>query len=329
MKRRIERSRLLACCLVALALALASAGARAADKNPVPSDIQSGERIYRTGMLANGAPLTGSRDGGVRVSGAAAACINCHRASGLGGAEGNQLIPPVAGVVLRAPGQPWFERTGRAAAGLSRSVPASHTRGAYTRGSFAQAMVSGRHASGEVMNYLMPRYQLDAASLDQLLAYLDTLPLGHAPGVDKRVLHLATIVTADATASKRDATLAIMSRCIAERSPRPSSHASSPKPWQHHVWRLGANPARWPQQLAQHQKQQPVFAVVSGISGGAWTPIHQFCEHEKIPCVLPNTAAVNEALPSHWSFYFSRGVSLEAAALAQHLADAAPHHSAH
>jgi hypothetical protein len=157
-----------------------------------------------------------------------------------------------------------------------------------------------------------------------LLAYLDTLPLGHAPGVDRRALHLATIVTDDAPASQRDATLAIMSRCIAERSPRPSDNAASPKPWQHHVWRLGADPARWPQELAQYQKQQPVFAVVSGISGGGWTPVHQFCEREGIPCVLPNTAAVDEALASHWSFYFSRGVSLEAAALAQRLADVAP-----
>jgi hypothetical protein len=324
MKPRVAKGQLRACCLATMVLVLASVGARAEDKNPVPSDIQHGERIYHTGVLANGAPLTGSREGGVRVSGAAAACINCHRASGLGGAEGNQLIPPVAGAVLRAPGQPWFERTGRAASSLSRTVPAAHTRGAYTSDSFAQAMVSGRQASGYVMNYLMPRYELDAASLNQLLAYLDTLPLGHAPGVDSKALHLATIVTADAPASERDATLAIMSRCIAERSPRPSETAASPRPWQHHVWRLGADPARWPQELAQHQKQQPVFAVVSGISGGAWTPIHQFCEREKIPCVLPNTAAVDEALPSHWSFYFSRGVSLEAAALAQHLADAAP-----
>ncbi len=322
------RARLTAACLAASGLVLASIAVGADGKNParnpLPSDIQSGERIYRTGVLANGAPLTGNRDGGVRVSGAAAACINCHRASGLGGAEGNQLIPPVAGTVLRAPGQPWFERTGRAASGLSRTVPAAHTRPAHTRESFAQAMVSGRHASGEAMNYLMPRYELDEASLNQLLAYLDTLSVGQAPGVDRHALHLASIVTADAPASQRDATLAIMSRCIAERSPRPSANAVSPRPWLHHVWQLGTDPAHWPQELARYQKQQPVFAVVSGASGGSWTPIHQFCEREKIPCVLPNTAAVDEALASHWSFYFSRGVSLEAAALAQRLADAPP-----
>ena len=207
MKPRARWSRLIAPYLAATGLLLASLAVCAAEKispdSPRISDIQHGERIYRAGILANGAPLTGSRDGGVRVSGAAAACINCHRASGLGGAEGNQLIPPVAGTVLREPGKPWFGRTGRATATMSRTVPAAHTRAAYTRESFAQAMVSGKYASGELMGYLMPRYELDAASLNQLLAYLDTLPLGRAPGIDRHALHLATIVTADAPASQR------------------------------------------------------------------------------------------------------------------------------
>jgi Periplasmic binding protein len=115
-----------------------------------------------------------------------------------------------------------------------------------------------------------------------------------------------------------------MSRCLAERSPAPSGQAGALRPWHHHVWQLGADPAQWPQELAQHQRRQPVFAVVSGISGGAWSPIHQFCEREKMPCVLPNTAAVDDRQASHWSFYFSRGASLEAAALAERIADEMP-----
>jgi hypothetical protein len=287
-------------------------------------EVQRGERIYRDGMLANGMPLLGSRSGGVRVSGAAAACITCHRASGMGGAEGNQLVPPVTGALLRAPGQRPAVRTARLPNGLSRSEHPAYTRAGYTAQSFAQALVSGERPAGAALDYLMPRYGLDAASLDQLLAYLDTLPVGQAPGVDDKSLHLATIVTADAPAAQRDATLAIISRCLAERSPAPSSQAGALRPWQHHVWQLGADPALWQQELAQHQRRQPVFAVVSGVSGGAWSPIHQFCEREKIPCVLPNTAAVDDSQASHWSFYFSRGVSLEAATLAERLADEAP-----
>lgn len=223
-----------------------------------------------------------------------------------------------------APGQRPTPRTGRTAAGLQRSEHPAYTRAAYTPESFAQAMVQGRRGSGEAMGYLMPRYELDPASLRQLLAYLNTLPLGQAPGVDEQALHLATIVTADTPAAEQQATLDIVGRCLAERSPRPSGRAGAPRPWQHHVWQLGPDPARWQDELAQHQRRQPVFAIVSGISGGTWTPIHQFCEREKVPCVLPNTVAVDDTQPSRWSFYFSRGVSLEAAAIAQHLTDHAP-----
>lgn len=315
--------RSLAATVLVLAVLPAPATA-AAGNDQILLDVLRGERIYRDGMLADGAPLRGTRSDGVRVSGAAAACITCHRASGVGGAEGNQLIPPVIGTVLRAPGQRPAERIGRVATGVTRSEHPAHTRAAYTAQRFAQALVAGVGASGAAMGYLMPRYELDAASLAQLLAYLDTLPLGQAPGVDDKALHLATIVTADTPAAERDMTLSIISRCLAERSPRPTGHAHALRPWQHHVWQLGADPALWTQELAQHQRRQPVFAVISGVSGGSWTPIHQFCEREKMPCVLPNTAAVDDTRASHWSFYFSRGMSLEAATLAERLADEEP-----
>jgi hypothetical protein len=305
-------------------LALACCQAGAADNAAALNDADYGERIYTTGILANGQPLRGTRTDGVKVAGAAAACIQCHRASGMGGAEGSQRIPPVIGALLRAPGQRASARTGRASPSIERSEHVSATRAAYTAASFAQALVAGVGPGGHTMGYLMPRFELDDASLKQLLAYLDTLPLGQVPGVDDKALHLATIVTADTPVAQRQATLDIISRCLAERSPRPSGRPDALRPWQHHVWQLGSDPALWPQELAQYQRQQSVFAVLSGTSGGAWTPIHQFCEQQKLPCVLPNTAAVDDTQASHWSFYFSRGVSLEAAALAQRLMEQAP-----
>jgi hypothetical protein len=313
-------------CLMLLVLAGASVSVSVWAQAAVAAltSAQQGERIYRTGMLANGTPLQGSRTDGVRVAGAAAACIQCHRASGLGGAEGNQFIPPVVGSILRTPGHPPTQRAGRLAKNSVRSEHPAQSRDAYTLATFTEALVQGHYPSGQAMGYLMPRYALDTAPIAQLWAYLETLSVGQAPGVDSQALHLATIVSADAPTAERDATLGIISGCLAERSPRPTNQAGAPLPWKHHVWQLGANPALWPQELAQHQRKQPVFAVVSGASGGTWTPIHQFCEHNKLPCVLPNTAAVDDTRASHWSFYFSRGTSLEAQVLAQRLADAAP-----
>ena len=296
----------------------------AAESQALTPDAAAGERIYRDGLLTNGTLLQGKRADGVTLSGAAAACINCHRASGFGGAEGNLLIPPITGAVLMSPGQPWTQRAGRASANLARSEHSAHTRPAYTPATFSQALTEGQSSIGRSLGYLMPRYALDSSAINQLRAYLDTLGLKTPAGVDPQALHLATIVTDDAPTEERNATLNITSRCLSERSPKASSDADAARPWQWHVWRLGRDPSQWAKELAAHQRQQPVFAVISGVSGGAWAPIHAFCEQQKLPCILPNTAAVDDMQTSHWSFYFSRGLSLEAAALAQRMADAAP-----
>jgi len=31
-----------------------------------------------------------------------------------------------------------------------------------------------------------------------------------------------------------------------------------------------------------------VFALVSGLGGAEWGPVHRFCESQRIPCLLPN-----------------------------------------
>jgi cytochrome c553 len=63
-------------------------------------DVATGRRIYMEGILANGAPLTAVRAGDIAVSGAAAACVNCHHRSGMGAVEGDIQIRPITGNYL-------------------------------------------------------------------------------------------------------------------------------------------------------------------------------------------------------------------------------------
>ena len=69
---------------------------------------------------------------------------------------------------------------------------------------------------------------------------------------------------------------------------------------------------------------QPVYAIVSGIADEDWSPIDAFCAKHRIPAVLPQTP-LPPARPADgfYSFYFSKGVALEAQAIAGHLAAAA------
>jgi hypothetical protein len=44
----------------------------------------------------------------------------------------------------------------------------------------------------------------------------------------------------------------------------------------------------WQAQLQKHLAEQPVLAVVSGLGGSNWAPVHAFCEQAAVPCLFPN-----------------------------------------
>lgn len=310
---------------LALWLATLPASAQGVADAARGGDAVVGRRLYDEGRFTDGRPLVGLRTDGVRVSGAQAACAQCHRASGMGGAEGTVLIPPIAGPLLFAPAQADQVRTPRRASGMQRTPPASLVRGAYTLASLQRALVDGHGPDGAVLGYLMPRYALSATDLRDLAAHLDTLSVGPAPGIDGQHLWLATVVADSAPAEQRRAVVDILQRCVAERSPR-GGHDSAGRPilpWRLDVWTLQGPPDGWPAQLAEHARRRPAFALLSGLTGDTWAPVQRFCEANGIPCAYPNTVAVDPAAPSHWTMHLSLGVAAEVAALVEHLPDLA------
>jgi len=308
-------------------------GAGALASQPAPAwttngDAGTGAQIYLQGQGADGQPLAAERAHGLIARGREAACVQCHRSSGMGGAEGNVAVPPVQGALLAAPGQAPRRQQGRVAPGLQRAQADAERRPAYTLATLQRALTQGLSASGQRLDPLMPRYALNDADVRHLAAYLDTLVLGQAPGVERSTLHLASIDTADTPPEVREATTGLLQRCLTERSPPAPATDAQPPRWVLHRWTLGSDPAQWQAELARLEQAQPVFALLSGTTGptgrGAWQSIQRHCEQTGLPCILPHTAAVDDRLGTHWSFHFSRGVSLEASAVAQWLADNPP-----
>ncbi len=140
-----------------------------------------GEAIYRNGVLPSGRPLAAEREGNVRIEGATAACVNCHRRSGLGMKEGRRTIPPVAGIYLFHP---------RAGTIDDLDLPFVEgmraDRDPYTDATLARAIREGIGADGKPLSYLMPHYALDDAEMSELIAYLKQLSPGAVPGVTSR-----------------------------------------------------------------------------------------------------------------------------------------------
>ena len=310
---------------VALALSLLmNCALSAASSGPSP-----GESLYRRGQLLSGEPVQALRQGGATVRGADAACVNCHRRSGLGSSEGKITIPPVAGPYLFTPRGKSLERLGVPFVDTARI---NHE--AYTDESLARAIRDGVDAKGRLLNSLMPRYAIDEATMSSLIEYLKDLKTAPAPGATSTVLHFATIITPDADPVKRRGVLAVMNQYFvdknnaAARTKAPtlySSHATMfrvERRWQLHVWELTGAPRTWETQLRAHLAAEPVFAVISGLGGSDWGPVERFCEEQGLPCLFPNVEAPVGDDATFYTVYFSRGVLLEAQLIARELAAA-------
>jgi len=300
---------------------------------PSPDELALGARIYNEGRLASGAPLTGRRAGQKPVVGAAAACANCHRPSGLGQVEGFDKVPPIAGNFLFAP---------RAVQGVltmdprvSKSFNRAHD--PYTDDSLMRAIRDGVNSQGQPLGVLMPRYDLDEPALRALIAYLRQLSTQWSPGVAPTQISLATVVTPEVDAVRRQAFIAMMQAIVRTKNAntvvaddkRNRHHMvtaaemilGTERKWDLQVWELQGPPDTWAEQLAERYRAHPVFALVSGLSDASWQPVQDFCEHERVPCWFPSAPA-GGADPGNYSLYFSAGVRLEAVLLARSIAAA-------
>ncbi len=277
-----------------------------------------GEAIFQRGVLGSGQPLEAVNAAGVHVRGEAAACVNCHRRSGLGSREGRSLIPPITGRYLFRPLVPVGDD-----AELPYVEGVRDRRAPYTPASLARAVRDGIDSEGRQLKALMPHFRIDDGDMAALTSYLVSLDQRHVPGVTDTVLHFATIITPDADPVQRSGMLAVLKQFVAERnarqmSPAPRMHSGRVvsfmvhRQWQLHVWELTGPEDTWGEQLERRMAAQPVFAVLSGLAGRSWAPVHRFCEHARVPCLFPNVDVPVDAERDFYSVYFSKGVLLEA-----------------
>jgi cytochrome c len=317
---------------LAAAAALLLCGAAAV---PEPAATSAhGEAIYRQGRLPSGELLRGERQGALPLQGQDAACVQCHRRSGLGMVEGKIVIPPISGHFLFRPGHR-ISRGDPVHEGGTHLLPTPPDRAAYDEAALARAIREGVGADGRPLHYLMPRYDLDDAAMRDLIAYLGRLSSGRVPGATDTVLHFATIVTPDADPVARDGMLNVLEQYFEEKNSRWIGGNATPllqggrpieirtqRRWELHVWQLTGSADTWETQLDERLRHEPVFAVISGIAGATWEPVHRFCERQAVPCLLPNVDRPVVDPEGFYSVYFSQGVLLEAQLVAARLGPA-------
>lgn len=318
------RRLMLRAAILAFAAVSSTAFAKPHLAEPAPAKSAAGEAIYLKGVLGSQAPLVAAREGAAPMTGGSAACVNCHRRSGLGSQEARSNIPPITGQFL-------FHAESDADGPQLPYVPGARLkRTPYTEVSLARAIREGVDSDGHQLSYLMPRFAIEEADMSALIAYLRTLDHRKIPGVSTTELHFATIAVPDADPLKRQGMLDVLEHFFADRNAAPRGAAAQTmitsgatnsvrsmfkvnRRWVLHVWELTGASATWADQLEKKFAQTPVFAVISGVAGKSWEPVADFCERREVPCLFPNVEQPPaNADRSFHSLYFSRGVLLEA-----------------
>jgi hypothetical protein len=311
---RLARLRLVLPILMVVVVPLAAA-------EPAPL---AGQAIYRDGLLGSGAQLAGTGPAGVLRQGREAACVACHRRSGFGITEGEVVVRPITAPDL------FQNRVAAAATPRIAHQLGTPRRPAYDAAALATALRSGIDVTGRTMHSMMPRYALGDADMAALQAYLRTLYEAPDAGVDAREIHLATVIQPDVAPRRRQAMLDVLRAFVHDKNAGVRSELArrqggamrmhrSYRSWVLDVWELAGAPDSWPAQLEEYYRRQPVFALVSGIGELSWQPIHDFSERFRLPCILPLTSLPGTAGSNFYTVYFSRGIALEAQALASHL----------
>ena len=206
----------------------------------------------------------------------------------------------------------------------------------YDDDSLARAIREGVDVTGRTMNASMPRFTLDAAELQSLQAYLRTLSAAAAPGVTDDKVHFATVIQPGVDPAQRRALVELLETYFRDRNRGQRAEirreqagqvhlGRTYREWALHVWDLQGPGEGWPAQLDAYYREQPVFAMVSGLGAASWRPIHEFSERAELPCILPQAVVPELDEPDIYTVYISKGMTLEAQALAKYLHDAGEH----
>jgi len=326
--------------LVALLLAIASTisvyAAQLTDKIESP-----GQRIYRNGVLASGEALQAIVSGDIAVDGRMFTCASCHLRSGLGATEGVIIAPPINGAHLYKAlprGLPWRGSNFPSADNDAWASPppwfdAGYLRPAYNDETLARAIREGISPDGRVLEAAMPRFQLSDEEMAELISYLKQLSASTSPGVSDTTITFATVISENVPKAQRLAMLAVLDGYVASKNAQPRGQERRAKagPFYRREediayrrfellhWELHGGPSSWRAQLEAYYDKQPVFALLSGIAEGTWTPIHEFCEDHQLPALFPITERPVISEHDWYTVYFSRGLAQEAEAAARYL----------
>ena len=308
-------------------------------------DADPGEKMYREGILPSGKPMKAVVEGSRNIPGTTFSCVGCHLRSGIGSIEESTLSPPVSGNKLY---KPYYQHDPvvqdyskvRKTMWEGREPVKPIYRPAFTDETLAVAISKGISPTGRIYKFAMPRYELEAVDMTILITYLKNLSSEVSPGVDKqyKFIRFATVIAGDVPANESKEMLAALDAIIehhntnARKKNRRQNLGTVTREADFNYpmftlarWELRGPESTWPAQLEKHFQKEPVFALLGGISAAGWLPVHEFCERNRIPGLLPITDLPVISDSDWYTLYFNKGIYQEGDAVARYLAGSSEH----
>src|SRR5688500_2946621 len=142
---------------------------------------RAGQQIYLKGESPSGARITARVGmGGLELTGATAACGNCHGEDGRGRAEGGVVPHNIQWSELIKP--------------YGHRHPNGRNHGPFDEHSVRRAVMEGVDPDGKRLDGAMPRYSMSAKDFSALVAYLKKLESRLDPGLSADSIRIGTLL---------------------------------------------------------------------------------------------------------------------------------------
>ena len=265
-----------------------------------------GKEIYLRGTTTSGNEILAYvGDTAIEVPGSALPCASCHGANGKGKPEGGVVPSDVTWEALTKP------------YGVTHANGRKHP--AYTERGLTLAILRGLDPAGNKLLTVMPRYQMSAGDVADLVAYLKRVGEQHDRGISENGIVIGTVVPAQGPlAPMGEAVKAVTTAYFEELN---SQGGIYNRKINLKFVETASTPAATATNLKQFVREQEIFALTGALTAGADTELATVVKELEVPLIGPLTLQpdLGERV-NRYVFYILPGMDLQARALVNYAA---------
>ena len=271
----------------------------AAEAQSLTASERRGKEIYLRGNSLSGREITG-RIGEVEVPGSTVSCGGCHGLRGEGKTEGSVTAGNLTWPNLLKP--------------YGHTHPTGRTHGPFNESSFIRAVINGIDSSNNELLAAMPRYNLSASDMSDLIAYLKRIDSDLDPGLTDSSVRVGFVLNsqgplADASAAMKD----VFNAYFDDLNNRGGVFN---RRIELKIADAGAGGAAIVGVAQKFAGDEQIFAFVGGMTAGIDNEIATFARAEEMPFIGPSTLLPHTENPvNRYLFYLLPGITEQAASL--------------